>query len=1053
MLGNGVVGILSESTNKWERRVPLTPSHCARLLHGGSKKTGVTRIIVQPSTKRIHHDALYEDVGCDISEDLSECGLILGIKQPKLDMILPDTAYAFFSHTHKAQKENMPLLDKILAERAALFDYELIVGDHGRRLLAFGKFAGRAGMVDFLHGLGQRYLNLGYSTPFLSLGASYMYSSLAAAKAAVISVGEEIATAGLPSGICPLVFVFTGSGNVSQGAQEIFKLLPHVYVDPGRLPGLFETAKDTTELGRATKRVFQVYGCVVTSQDMVEHKDPSKFFDKVDYYAHPENYRPIFHEKIAPFASVIVNCMYWEKRYPRLLTIKQLQNLMRNRCPLMGIADITCDIGGSIELVNQTTLIDSPFFRYDPFDDSYHHDMEGSGLICSAVDILPTEFAREASQHFGDILSQFIRSLASSKHIEELPSHLQRACIVHGGMLTSLYEYIPRMRKSDLEDVSKPSEAAHPVKMKYTTLISLSGHLFDQFLINEALDIIEAASGSFHLVTCQVGQNTNAMSYSELKVGADDKLVLDKIVDSLTSLANPNESKEFKGRKKNTISLKVGRFKDTVEMEADTEKKASVLILGAGRVCRPAAEFLTSIGSDSPQEWLKSFRIGDLEEQTCVQVIVASLFLKDAEEIVEGIPNATAVQLDVMNQESLYNYISQVDVVISLLPPSCHSTVGGACIQLKKHLVTASYVDDSTTKLDELAKRSGVTILCEMGLDPGIDHMMAMKMINHAHVRGGRIKSFISYCGGIPSPESANNPLAYKFSWSPAGAIRAGRNPSTYRYHGEVVHVDGENLYDSAKRLRLADFPAFALECLPNRDSLIYGDLYGIENEASTIFRGTLRYEGFGNIMGSLARIGFFSTEVIPILENQKRPTYRTFLFSLLKTRNGNLNETAIWEKDIMETIVSLGLCKETETAIQTAKTIVFLGFHEESEIPNSCRSAFDVTCLRMEERLAYSGTEKDMVLMHHEVEVDFPNGQRTENHRATLLECGRTKNGKTTTAMALTVGIPAAIGALLMLQNKIDTKGVLRPIDPEIYVPVLDILEAYGLKLVEKMD
>ncbi|CAK9143273.1 unnamed protein product [Ilex paraguariensis] len=305
MLGNGVVGILSESTNKWERRVPLTPSHCARLLHNGRGKSGVARIIVQPSTKRIHHDALYEDVGCEISDDLSECGLILGIKQPKLEMILPGRAYAFFSHTHKAQKENMPLLDKILAERASLFDYELIVGDHGKRLLAFGKFAGLAGMIDFLHGLGQRYLNLGYSTPFLSLGASYMYSSLAAAKAAVISVGEEIATVGLPSGICPLVFVFTGSGNVSHGAQEIFNLLPHTSVDPSRLPELFGMARDLTQSARASKRYFQVYGCNVTCQDMVEHNDPAKVFDKADYYAHPEHYKPIFHEKIAPYASVI----------------------------------------------------------------------------------------------------------------------------------------------------------------------------------------------------------------------------------------------------------------------------------------------------------------------------------------------------------------------------------------------------------------------------------------------------------------------------------------------------------------------------------------------------------------------------------------------------------------------------------------------------------------------------------------------------------------------------------------------------------------------------
>ncbi|KAK8348668.1 hypothetical protein V6Z11_A06G095800 [Gossypium hirsutum] len=390
MLGNGVVGILSESSNKWERRVPLTPSHCARLLHSGREKTGIARIIVQPSTKRIHHDSLYEDVGCHISDDLSECGLILGIKQPKLDMILPNRAYAFFSHTHKAQKENMPLLDKILAERVSLYDYELIVGDNGKRLLAFGKYAGRAGMIDLLRGLGQRYLSLGYSTPFLSLGASYMYPSLAAAKAAVITVGEEIASQGLPSGICPVIFVFTGSGNVSVGAQEIFKLLPQVFVEPSRLPELFGKGRNVT-----SKRVFQVYGCIVTSCDMVSHKDPSKTFDKADYYAHPEHYNPIFHEKIAPYASVIVNCMYWERRFPRLLSSKQIQELNKKGCPLVGISDITCDIGGSIEFVNQTTSIDSPFFRYEPLTDSYHNDMDGDGVICSAVDILPTEFAKE----------------------------------------------------------------------------------------------------------------------------------------------------------------------------------------------------------------------------------------------------------------------------------------------------------------------------------------------------------------------------------------------------------------------------------------------------------------------------------------------------------------------------------------------------------------------------------------------------------------------------------------------------------------------------------
>ncbi|WZY86254.1 alpha-aminoadipic semialdehyde synthase-like [Brassica napus] len=449
-LGNGVVGILAESVNKWERRTPLTPSHCSRLLQD---RTGVSRIVVQPSAKRIYHDALYSDVGCEISDDLSDCGLILCIKQPKLEMILPERAYAFFSHIHRAQKEKMPLLDKILSERVTLYDYELIVGDHGKRLLAFGIYAGRAGLVDFLHGLGQRYLSQGYSTPFLSLGSSYMYPSLAAAKAAVISVGEEISSQGLPLGICPLVFVFTGTGNVSRGAQEMFKLLPHAFVEPSNLPGLFVKDKGMSQNGKSTKRVHQVYGCIITSQDMVEHQDPSKSFDKADYYAHPEHYNPVFHDKIAPYTSVLVNCMYWEKKFPRLLSTKQVQDLAEKGCPLVGICDITCDIGGSVEFVNRATSIDSPFFRFDPTNNSYYNDMDGDGVLCMAIDILPTEFAKEASQHFGDILSEFVGSLASVTEVSDLPGHLKKACISYRGELTPLYEHIPRMMKSDPEDV------------------------------------------------------------------------------------------------------------------------------------------------------------------------------------------------------------------------------------------------------------------------------------------------------------------------------------------------------------------------------------------------------------------------------------------------------------------------------------------------------------------------------------------------------------------------------------------------------------------------
>ncbi|VAI61796.1 unnamed protein product [Triticum turgidum subsp. durum] len=943
LLGNGVIGILAETVNMWERRAPLTPSHCARLMLGGGKhESGVNRIIVQPSTKRIHHDAQYEDAGCEISEDLSECGLIVGIKQPKLEMILPDRAYAFFSHTHKAQKENMPLLDKIMEERVSLFDYELIVDDDGKRMLAFGKFAGRAGLIDFLHGLGQRYLSLGYSTPFLSLGQSHMYPSLAAAKAAVIAIGEEIATYGLPSGICPIVFAFTGSGNVSQGAQEIFKLLPHTFVDAEKLPEL-SAGKSLPPHHQSTRRAFQLYGCVVTSKDMVAPKDPNRCFDKADYYAHPEYYRPVFHERIAPYASAIVNCMYWERRFPRLLSIDQLQQLMKNGCPLVGISDITCDIGGSIEFVNKSTSIERPFFRYDTSTNLYHDDMEGDGVICLAVDILPTEFSREASQHFGDILSRFVTSLASAKGLLELPSHLRRACIAYAGKLTPLYEYIPRMRKTMIELPPTPANLL-PDK-KYTTLVSLCGHLFDKFLINEALDIIETAGGSFHLVKCDVGQSIDDMSYSELEVGADDTTTLDKIIDSLTSIANahrgdPNATE---------ISLKIGRVSECGIDGSMDKVGPKVLILGAGRVCRPAAEFLTSYQNIDQ-----------------VHVVVASLYQKDAEETVDGIKNATAAQLDVSDTESLSNLVSQVDVVVSLLPASFHAAIARVCIELKKHLVTASYVDDSMSKLEQAAQGAGVTILCEMGLDPGIDHMLSMKMIDEAHARDGKIKAFTSFCGGLPSPAAANNPLAYKFSWSPAGAIRAGRNPAVYKFLGEIINVDGSKLYESAKRLRLPELPAFALEHLPNRNSLMYGDLYGISKEASTVYRSTLRYEGFSEIMAILAKIGFFDAENHPLLQETNRPTYRNFLNELLNVNNISTSNTKIngeesggHDDELVSRLMMLGHCKEKELAVKILKTIKFLGLHEETQIPKDCSSAFSVICQRMEQRMAYGHNEQ----------------------------------------------------------------------------------------------
>uniref|UniRef100_A0A453PTS3 Saccharopine dehydrogenase NADP binding domain-containing protein n=2 Tax=Aegilops tauschii subsp. strangulata TaxID=200361 RepID=A0A453PTS3_AEGTS len=225
-------------------------------------------------------------------------------------------------------------------------------------------------------------------------------------------------------------------------------------------------------------------------------------------------------------------------------------------------------------------------------------------------------------------------------------------------------------------------------------------------------------------------------------VGADDTTTLDKIIDSLTSIANAHRGDPNAAE----ISLKIGRVSECGIDDSMDKVGPKVLILGAGRVCRPAAEFLTSYQNIDQ-----------------VHVVVASLYQKDAEETVDGIKNATAAQLDVSDTESLSNLVSQVDVVVSLLPASFHAAIARVCIELKKHLVTASYVDDSMSKLEQAAQGAGVTILCEMGLDPGIDHMLSMKMIDEAHALNGKIKAFTSFCGGLPSPAAANNPLAYKF--------------------------------------------------------------------------------------------------------------------------------------------------------------------------------------------------------------------------------------------------------------------------------------------------
>eukprot|EP00899_Mesostigma_viride_P017439 jgi/Mesvir1/25697/Mv01893-RA.1 len=1024
-LGNGVVGILREGKSKWERRAPLTPSHCARLLRGSSEGGhAIKRILVQPSSKRIYPDDAWLEAGCELSEDLSPCGLIMAVKQPPLGSLLPDRAYSFFSHTMKAQPENMALLDELLAKRVRLFDYECIVDAASyKRLVAFGEFAGRAGMIDVLRGLGERLLSLGYSTPFLNLGSTYMYPSLSAAKGAIIAVGAEIERQGLPASISPLIFTFTSTGNVSKGAQEVFRLLPHAYLQPSELPGFLESCASDPNNDIYRR---QVYCTVLTAKDMVEPIEPGATFNKDHYYTRPDAYRPVFHKTVAPYASIIVNCMYWEPQFPRLLTKGQIKELFkgaaastkqsppqqphqqeafqRQQPRLMGVADISCDMSGSLEFVNRTTTIEKPFFRYNPVSDTYHEDMDGPGIFVLAVDILPSELAMEATKHFGDALMRFIVPMATCKDLtaDRVPQEVLWCCITNGGSLMPTYEYITSLRGMRAKMEQEQAQMMESLNYPFQITVSLSGHLYDQFLINEALDIIERHGALFQLVSWDLGQTRQDVSTAALVVFAPTREVLDAVLDGLSHLQpKTSEAKQMAGPLRRRSSqliqeahlVAAGRD-EAVPAESDQRPGAApsnvrrVLLVGSGRMCWPILDYLSRC--ELPLE---------KGGHAAVDTTVGSNLMQEAQALIANIPRTRAVELDATNPDELRRHIAEADVVLSMLPATMHVPVARVCVELRRHLVTASYISADMQALHDQAVAAGVALLCEAGLDPGIDHMSAMKIIDEVHAAGGKILSFVSMCGGLPAPADADNPLGYKFSWFPRGVLSAGRAPAKYRLDGSVVEVKGEDLYSAAVPVHslASRFPAFSMEQLPNRDSMSYASTYGIE-EADTVMRCTLRYRGYSAIMGALAVLGYMEdqrpvSEILPshvtTCEGKPAATYRALTQALAHPGGDFSSWRSLPEHEQRRRTLALVTDKLSASKAGTheerargLEAIRWLGLVEDTPLPAGCPTPMDVLCSLLESKLKYMPGQQDMVMLRHELIVELPGGAPTSAAR-----------------------------------------------------------------------
>lgn len=429
-----LIGIRREDKSMYERRAPIDPAGLALAIEAHNIK-----FVVQPSKTRVHSDQEYRAAGATVAKDLAAADLIMGVKEVPEEKLIPGMAYLYFSHVIKGQDYNMGMLRRLLELKCSLLDYERIADDQGRRQVFFGYHAGLAGMIDTLWVLGERLRQRGIRNPLEKVKQALEYRDLTAACHSVAEAGEQIKAEGLPAGVSPLVFGFAGYGNVSRGAQHVFDHLPHRTVSPEELPDVLATGAE------ANRELVKV---VFKEEHMAVRKDGAPF-DLQEYFDHPELYTGIF-ESHLPYLSVLVNCIYWDTMYPRLVTRQAVRALQRARqLRLLAVGDITCDIEGSIELTTKATGQAEPVLMYDPATDQVTQSLSGPGVAVLAVDNLPAELPRDATRHFSQSLAPFLPSLASMDRTRpfeqlELQPELQRAVIVWNGKLTDDYQYLEK---------------------------------------------------------------------------------------------------------------------------------------------------------------------------------------------------------------------------------------------------------------------------------------------------------------------------------------------------------------------------------------------------------------------------------------------------------------------------------------------------------------------------------------------------------------------------------------------------------------------------------
>lgn len=432
-----------------------------------------------------------------------------------------------------------------------------------------------------------------------------------------------------------------------------------------------------------------------------------------------------------------------------------------------------------------------------------------------------------------------------------------------------------------------------------------------------------------------------------------------------------------------------------------------VLILGAGMVVNPMVQYLLKKN---------------------IKVTIASNTKDRADKMINNHPNGKSVEWDANDLKTLDIMVSENDLTVSLLPYTFHPMVANICIKHSKNMVTSSYVKPEMKALDTAAKKAGIIILNELGLDPGIDHMSAMKIIDHIHAKGGKVEEFYSLCGALPAPEAANNPFKYKFSWSPKGVVMAGNNDGKFLKNGKIVEIPTENLFKNPFSINFPDVDK--LEVYPNRDSLSYIDIYNIP-EVKTIYRGTLRYKGWCEAIDAMKKLKLISYDKI----NLKDKSYADMLAILMGAKDSSNIKMKVAEY--------LGI----DINANAMNAIEWLGLFSNLPMNRNEDSSFEVTSDLMIDKMQLGNDERDMVAMQHTFLASYADGKK-EVIKSSMLDFGSLS---TDTAIARTVALPAAIGVEMILENKISVKGVHVPVIKEIYQPILENLEKMGIKMKEE--